>query len=405
MPRDYIVTGPDGKPHRITAPDYMTPDQALGQARRKLDPNYMNPAPQAPPDMGGMPPGGTASGTVDMGERPTLGQAGLEAAGGIAQGMLGDPPEEIGKFLEHMTGTKLAPDVIRNKLKQWRDAANSTSAGQAGDVSGNILGFMADPFGAAGLIGKGLRYAGRGVQAVEDAARAAPKAIEEGEQAIEGVFRRGEGFTTGKVVPLNPKLGDLAGVSAEDAAAAGRSTRARAAGTKAVEGALSKREAETLLGRGQRAARDRIAEMGARHPYASRAVTGGAIGAMQPTDPKDNYLGQKSLQIGGGALFGAGSRVLGSHAADEAEKGTRFMRRVGEGWFGWHNPHSLIYTIPLELLSSQQARQALGSAAASRGTAAAAGQAVRYGDPIVNQIMQDAQEYGPDPLANPRRGQ
>lgn len=59
----------------------------------------------------------------------------LSRSAGIAQGGLG-LAEELGRFVEHATGTKLAPDFIRDKLKSFRDYGRSSRAGRIGEVVG-----------------------------------------------------------------------------------------------------------------------------------------------------------------------------------------------------------------------------------------------------------------------------
>jgi hypothetical protein len=75
----------------------------------------------------------------------------LSRSAGLAQGAILDPIEELGRFIEHATNTKIAPDVIRDKLKSFRSSVRSTQQGRIAEGIGNIAG-TALPFGAVGKV-------------------------------------------------------------------------------------------------------------------------------------------------------------------------------------------------------------------------------------------------------------
>jgi hypothetical protein len=73
----------------------------------------------------------------------------LSRSAGLAQGAILDPIEEVGRFIEHMTGTPIAKDVIRDKLKSFRSYARSSRAGQIAEVAGEVGGSAIPFVGAA----------------------------------------------------------------------------------------------------------------------------------------------------------------------------------------------------------------------------------------------------------------
>lgn len=79
---------------------------------------------------------------------------------GVGQGLL-DPIEGMVQMAEHVANHKIAPDTVRNWAKDFRKNVQSTWAGRAGELGGNIAGLA--------LPGAGL------ARTVSGMARAIPK--------------------------------------------------------------------------------------------------------------------------------------------------------------------------------------------------------------------------------------
>jgi hypothetical protein len=88
----------------------------------------------------------------------------LSRSAGLAQGAILDPMEELGRFIEHATNTKIAPDALRDKLKSFRGSVRSTQQGRTaegvGEVAGSLLPFVGTGGKAAripGLVSGAIR--------------------------------------------------------------------------------------------------------------------------------------------------------------------------------------------------------------------------------------------------------
>lgn len=85
---------------------------------------------------------------------------------GLAQGVI-DPVEGLAQLAEHVSGVHTPmPDSVRNWFRDLRKRAQSTRAGQAGEIVGNIGGLAIPGSVVArgvGLAGKGAGLVGRAV--------------------------------------------------------------------------------------------------------------------------------------------------------------------------------------------------------------------------------------------------
>src|SRR5882672_11194374 len=95
----------------------------------------------------------------------------VEFLRGVSQGVM-DPIEGLVQLAEKSTGWNIAPEGLRNWAREYRKQAQSTIAGQGGEVVGNIAGFMIPGmvaarmpalFSAAGLGGRAIMGAAGGL--------------------------------------------------------------------------------------------------------------------------------------------------------------------------------------------------------------------------------------------------
>jgi hypothetical protein len=94
----------------------------------------------------------------------------MDALRGVAQGWL-DPVEGIVQLAEKTTGWKVAPEGLRDWAREFRNRAQSTFAGQAGELAGNVINpVYAIP---AAAVARGAALAGRAASGVLGAGRAA----------------------------------------------------------------------------------------------------------------------------------------------------------------------------------------------------------------------------------------
>jgi hypothetical protein len=267
-------------------------------------------------------------------------------------------PEEVGRLIEHMTGAKLAPDFIRDKLRSFRSYARSTEQGRVAETAGEI-GSMFVPVG--GWIGRGAR-ASNELLRMSEAARAAARSAEMGRAAAAGtagvgralgeaetasrtgqsavrramqspgdimerdigreVRRRAKGGDLGKpdwetvhdYFPLKdppfrpsqskywtPSSGDVLGMGRE---AVKPVTRAERIAMRASEMG-SKISAAKGLSAARVGAR-RLERAARRHPTIAATTRGAVSGAVQPDEDAKNYGGTKAEQI----AFSAGVNAV-----------------------------------------------------------------------------------------------
>lgn len=149
MPQ-YMVTSPDGKQYKITAPEGTTQEQALEHFKSQMSgPPSLAPK-EDPSNLGPL------ANTLDPG--PFI--------KGIGQGIIGIP-EAIYQYGEHLPAplTFPRPDKLpvigpyAEPLRKYQRDVESTKTGVGGEVVGNVLGFMgggelADLLRVPGLLAK-----------------------------------------------------------------------------------------------------------------------------------------------------------------------------------------------------------------------------------------------------------
>jgi hypothetical protein len=161
------------------------------------------------------------------GETMHVGDA-MDALHGVMQGWL-DPIEGLTQLAERSTGWHLAPEGLRSWARDYRKRAQSTYAGQAGELAGNIFNpVMLVPGGAL------ARGAGALASRVPGAARAASAAL-----ARPGLVRAAEGG-----------IGGAAGAAAQPVSGGGDYWRAK--GDQAAAGFLGGATLPALAAQAQR---------------------------------------------------------------------------------------------------------------------------------------------------------
>jgi hypothetical protein len=136
---DFEIQDPKtGRKYRVTAPEGTTQQQALDHYRPLIESGQI-------PEAGGPPQDdsylGRAAALVDPG--PFIKGVG-HFLGAAPQGVLGIP-ESIYQYAEHLPAAIAPPrptGTIPDLLRRYRDWSDSTAAGQAGEVAGNIGAFI-----------------------------------------------------------------------------------------------------------------------------------------------------------------------------------------------------------------------------------------------------------------------
>lgn len=299
MTKKYTVTSPDGHTYSVEAPDDASQDDVM----RHVQQQHSQPTPQD--DDAPSTPGTFAA--------------------GLAQGAVMDPIEGIGQLVERVPYLGAIPRFIGNSAlgslaDRFRNYAQSTTAGQVGELGGAV-GSMFIPLGGlarlAGFAGKASRAgeaAEAGLQGVRSAMKAGPYGYAGVREALD-VGKAGKaavGKELGIKVPgsTDPRtLGKyLPGEAKELPLAPSKARPAFETPNPPTVGA------PTLGQRARLAASDAAAATGKRikilsrkHPVITGAVRG-AIGAgVQPVVGGADYWSEKEQQLAGGALMGAGA--------------------------------------------------------------------------------------------------
>jgi len=279
----------------------------------------------APWDTAGTSPPSQDSGLIQFGK-------------GAVQGGILDLPEQLGQIVEHMTGLKLAPDFIREKLKSFRSGVEQSDWGETGRLTGAVGSFFL-PFGAAA----------RGIGLLPKTA----ELVRASEVGLEGL--RGELFGAGKIGQTmargaKAEAREAGTVAKEDAIEAaikrtGTGTRfipkseLRAIGREAEAAHLKQAGIEGMTVRGLPQAGkelERLANRQVGRQVAKKAIAGGAMagalgGVGTPTDPDKDFGQQKITQVLTGAFAGG---LLGSPIASPtlaALAAQQLIHRIGFG--------------------------------------------------------------------------
>jgi hypothetical protein len=334
---EWIISAPDGTRYKVTAPEGMSKADVIARVQRQHSRARPSAAAAAP-----------AKAPPAKAENSALGTG---AAGG-AYGVVGDPLEGMGQFAEFLlhkiTGRRMrvAPQFLRDAMKEWRNYGRSTTTGRVAELGGEI-GSMFIPLGglarAAGFAGQASRAAeaGRaGLQGVRSAVEAGPWGYAAVRRAVEtpaDIGRRAvkEGTTgPGAAKELwthprdyfpGPERGPV------------RPSKARPAfetpnppsppigpPTAAKRARLAASDAASATGK-------RVGAAAARFPATARLAGGATRGAvaagLQPvegTTSDADYWSAKEAQMAAGAAAGAfaaspvarrAAAALGTHAA------------------------------------------------------------------------------------------
>ncbi|HEX3523221.1 MAG TPA: hypothetical protein VHT52_14170 [Stellaceae bacterium] len=303
----YRVTGPDGTQYDVQAPDDASEDDVIGHVQQQHGkPGW---ASRIASGVAGAIPGfGLGAGLL------TGTETGRNVLSGGLQGAVLDPLEGVGQLVEHLTGAKLAPDFIRDKLKSFRSGVESTTAGEVGRIGGAVGSMFIPGGGEAALAARAAseaRAGGAGLMAVRSALgpdRAGPagyaavrRALETpgeiGTKAVAREMRRPENvagkplYTT--VEDYFPKQGTAS--RASEAAAARRQT----VPPPLPVGAPTAAERARLFMHDIPA---NAASFAQRWPGTTSTLAGAGRAAAQPVEGGDNYAGQKAAQMFAGGL-------------------------------------------------------------------------------------------------------
>ena len=255
-----------------------------------------------------------------------------EFVGGTPQAAL-DPLEGIGQLIEHVTGLRLAPQAIRDKLKSYRSSVEASNAGSAGRTAATVGSLFIPVGGEVTAITKAAdaaRASKAGLEAVSSALgpeRAGPQAY----AAVRDALFPGEKARRAMSRTLRePDVGRPIGGAVQDWRTGGAMDRlgaapeaggprapnvtplrpSRAAGaTRNVVPPDLPVGPPTAWQRARLGASDlwELAKRAAwEHPVAAGALRGAAGGAAEPVEGGGDYWTTKGLQTGLGALAAGG---------------------------------------------------------------------------------------------------
>jgi hypothetical protein len=142
----------------------------------------------------------------------------LDVIKGIGQGLI-DPIEGAVQLAEHISHKKLAPDFIRKMARDYRKNVQSTIAGEAGELGGNVAGAFILPgmtigrglTGVGGIVARGLGGAAVGaMQPVEGATSSDDFLGRKEQQASIGALATGLPSVVGQLGRIAPTATHMA---------------------------------------------------------------------------------------------------------------------------------------------------------------------------------------------------
>jgi hypothetical protein len=305
----WIITSPDGTKYRVTAPEGASQADVIARVQREHSKQPAKPAEPTKPA-----------------EPSTIG-TGLA---GLTQGGVLDPIEGIGQLVEHLTGRRLGPQFIRDKLRSFRDYGRSTATGRVAELGGEIgsmfipLGGLARAAGLAGRVSRAAEAGRAGLQGVRSATQAGPIGFAAVRRALESPGEIGRRAV--KEATTGPGAGKAPWTHPRDyfpgpGRGPVRSSQARPAfetpnppspaigpPTAAQRARLAVSDATATAGRVTGAAGKRVGAAAGRHPVIAGAARGAAGAAAQPVEGAQSdadYWSQKEAQAIGGAAAGS----------------------------------------------------------------------------------------------------